>query len=57
MSNYMPEPPPLDYDQYEPPPDEAYFMPDDPFPDELFMGTPPDYDYAALDGHPALRFA
>jgi len=40
MSDYLPEPPPLDYDTFEPP--------DDPFPDDLFMGLPPepeDYGY------------
>jgi hypothetical protein len=46
----MPEPPPMDYDDWLPPqPDEVYFMPDDPFPDDLFSGAPPDYDYAPLD--------
>jgi hypothetical protein len=48
--NTMPEPPLMDYDNWmPPPPDEPYFMPDDPFPDDLFTGAPPDYDYAALD--------
>jgi len=51
MSDYMPEPPPIDYDDWMPPPlDEPYFMPDDPFPDDLFSGaTPPDYDYVPVD--------
>ncbi len=49
MSNYMPEPPPMDYDWLPPAPNETYFMPDDPFPNDLFTGAPPDYDYAALD--------
>jgi len=50
MSNYMPEPPPMDYDDWmPPPPDEAYFMPDDPFPDDLFSGAPSDYDYVPVD--------
>jgi hypothetical protein len=51
MSNFMPEPPPIDYDDWmPPPPDEAYFMPDDPFPDDLFSSTlPPDYDYVPVD--------
>jgi hypothetical protein len=40
----MPEPPPMDYDDWmPPPPDEPYFMPDDPFPDDLFTGAQPDY--------------
>jgi len=46
----MPEPPPMDYDDWmPPPPDEAYFMPDDPFPDDLFSGAPSDYDYVPVD--------
>jgi hypothetical protein len=46
----MPEPPPMDYDDWlPPPPDEAYFMPDDPFLDDLFSGAPPDYDYVPVD--------
>jgi len=46
----MPELPPMDYDDWlPPPPDEAYFMPDDPFPDDLFSGAPSDYDYAPVD--------
>jgi hypothetical protein len=46
----MPEPPPIDYDDWlPPPPDESYFMPDDPFPNDLFTGAPSDYDYAPLD--------
>lgn len=47
----MPEPPPMDYDDWmPPPPDEPYFMPDDPFPDDLFSGAPPpDYDYVPVD--------
>lgn len=50
MSNHMPEPPPIDYDDWmPPPPDETYFMPDDPFPDDLFNGAPPDYDYTPVD--------
>ncbi len=51
MSDYMPEPPPIDYDDWmPPPPDEAYFMPDDPFPDDLFSSAPPpDYDYVPVD--------
>jgi hypothetical protein len=45
----MPEPPPMDYDEWmPPPPDEAYFMPEDPFPDDLFSGAPPDYDYVPV---------
>jgi len=45
----MPEPPPMDYDDWmPPPPDEAYFMPEDPFPDDLFSGAPPDYDYVPV---------
>lgn len=45
-----PEPPPIDYDEWMPPPQgDVYFMPDDPFPDDLFSGTPPDYDYAPTD--------
>ncbi len=50
MSDYMPEPPPLHYDDWmPPPPDEPYFMPDDPFPDDLFSGAPSDYDYVPVD--------
>ncbi len=51
MSNFMPEPPPIDYDDWmPPPPDEAYFMRDDPFPDDLFSSTlPPDYEYVPVD--------
>ncbi|MCA0453890.1 MAG: hypothetical protein LCI00_07950 [Chloroflexi bacterium] len=51
MSDFdaMPEPPPLDYDWMPPPPDEAYFMPDDPFPDELFSSAPPDNNYIPVD--------
>lgn len=50
MSDYMPEPPPIDYDDWmPPPPDEVYFMPDDPFPADLFSSAPPDYDYAPVD--------
>jgi hypothetical protein len=51
MSDYMPEPPPIDYDDWlPPPPDEPYFMPDDPFPDDLFSSAPPpDYDYVPVD--------
>lgn len=46
----MPEPPPLDYDDWVPPPDETYFMPDDPFPDELFSAPPlNDLDYVPVD--------
>lgn len=45
----MPEPPPLDYDWMPPPPDEAYFMPDDPFPDDLFSSTPPDDGYLPVN--------
>lgn len=49
MNDFMPEPPPLDYDDWmPPPPDQAYFMPDDPFPDELFS-APPDDDYVPVD--------
>lgn len=48
MSDTMPEPPPMDYDDWLPPPDDVYFMPDDPFPDDLFSGAPPDYDYAPV---------
>lgn len=45
----IPEPPPMDYDEWmPPPPDEAYFMPDDPFPEDLFSGAPPDYDYVPV---------
>jgi len=50
MSDYMPEPPPIDYDDWmPPPPDEPYFMPDDLFPDELFSDAPSDYDYVPVD--------
>jgi hypothetical protein len=50
MSDYMPEPPPMDYDWMPPPPDEPYFMPDDPFPDDLFSSAPPpDYNYVPVD--------
>ena len=35
MSTYMPDPPP---------PDEVWFMPEDPFPDDLFSGAPRDDD-------------
>lgn len=51
MSDTMPEPPPIDYDDWmPPPPDEPYFMPDDPFPDDLFTSAPPpDYDYVPVD--------
>ncbi len=50
MSSYMPEPPPIDYDDWlPPPPDQAYFMPDDPFPDDLFRSVPPDYHYVPVD--------
>ncbi len=51
MSDYMPEPPPMDYDDWmPPPPDEPYFMPDDPFPDDLFSSAPPpEYDYVPVD--------
>ncbi len=49
MSDYMPEPPPMDYDWMPPLPDELYFMPDDPFPDDLFSGAPPDHDYVPVD--------
>jgi hypothetical protein len=46
----MPEPPPMDYDDWMPPPlDESYFMPDDPFPDELFSSEPLDYNYLPAD--------
>jgi len=47
----MPEPPPIDYDDWiPPPPDEVYFMPEDPFPDDLFSSAPPpDYDYVPVD--------
>jgi hypothetical protein len=45
----MPEPPPMDYDDWMPPaPDEPYFMPDDPLPDDLFSSAPPDYDYVPV---------
>ena len=48
--NTMPEPSPMDYDNWmPPPPDEPYFMPDDPFPDDLFTGAPPDYDFGTLE--------
>jgi hypothetical protein len=50
MSDTMPEPPPIDYDDWlPPPPDEPYFMPDDPFPDDLFSGAPQDYGYVPVD--------
>jgi hypothetical protein len=50
MSNTMPEPPPMDYDDWLPPsPDEPYFMPDDPFPDDLFSGAPLDDNYLPAD--------
>ncbi len=51
MSAIMPEPPPLDYenDWGPPPPDDAYFMPDDPFPDDLFTGLPVDDGYTPED--------
>ena len=46
----MPEPPPIDYDDWlPPPPDEAYFMPDDPFPNDLFSSEPQDYGYVPVD--------
>jgi len=49
MSDTMPEPPPIDYDDWlPPPPDEPYFMPDDPFPDDLFS-IEPDYGYVPVD--------
>ena len=43
----MPEPPYIDYDNWlQPPPDEPYFMPDDPFPDDFFSSAAlPDFDY------------
>jgi len=44
--DHAPEPLPLDYDNWMPPaPDESYFMPDDPFPDDLFAGIPLDDSY------------
>lgn len=49
MSDYIPEPPPIDYDDWLPPPDEPFFMPDDPFPDDLFSSEPPDYGYVPVD--------
>jgi hypothetical protein len=50
MSDTMPEPPPIDYDDWLlPPPDEAYFMPDDPFPNDLFSSEPQDYGYVPVD--------
>lgn len=42
----MPEPPPIDYDMMD--------MPDDPFPDDLFMGMPPEPDDYGYD--PAWGF-
>jgi len=45
MSTYMPDPPSLDDDDWLPPPDEVWFMPEDSFPDELFSGAPRDDDY------------
>ncbi len=48
MSSYMPDPPPIDYD-WMPPPDEVYFMPQDPFPDDLYGDMLPDYDYIPAD--------
>jgi hypothetical protein len=49
MSDTMPEPPPTGYDDWMPP-DEPSFMPDDPFPDDLFSSEPPpDYDYMPVD--------
>ena len=40
-NDLMPEPPPPDYDDWGAP-DELYTLPDDPFPDDLFTGTPDD---------------
>lgn len=47
-NDFMPEPPPIDYDDWGLP-DEPYSMPEDPFPDDLFTGTPDDFDYTALN--------
>ncbi|MBA3869972.1 MAG: hypothetical protein H0X30_12565 [Anaerolineae bacterium] len=47
-NDLIPEPPPLDYDDWGSP-DEPYFMPADPFPDDLFTGVPDDLDYTALN--------
>jgi hypothetical protein len=47
-NDFMPEPPPTDYDDWGPP-DELYTLPEDPFPDDLFSGTPDDFDYTPLN--------
>ncbi len=47
-NDFMPEPPPIDYDDWGLP-DEPYSMPADPFPDDLFSGTTDDFDYTALN--------
>ncbi|MEP6989027.1 MAG: hypothetical protein ABI970_25720, partial [Chloroflexota bacterium] len=47
-NNFMPEPPPIDFDDWGVP-DEHYTMPDDPFPDDLFTDVPKDFDYTALN--------
>lgn len=47
-NDFIPEPPPVDYDDWGLP-DEPYSMPEDPFPDDLFTGTPDDFDYTPLN--------
>ncbi len=47
-NDFMPEPPPIDYDDWGLP-DEPYSMPEDPFPDDLFTGVPNDFAYSALN--------
>ncbi|MBI1282218.1 MAG: hypothetical protein GC179_29090 [Anaerolineaceae bacterium] len=48
VNDFMPEPPPIDYEDWGLP-DEPYTLPDDPFPDDLFTGTSADFGYAALN--------
>lgn len=48
VNDFVPEPPPIDYDDWEPPA-EPYTLPEGPFPDEIFSGMPADFDYTALN--------
>ncbi|MCA0455407.1 MAG: hypothetical protein LCI00_15625 [Chloroflexi bacterium] len=48
VSDLMPEPPPIDYDNWELP-EEVFFMPDDPFPDDIFASVPSNFDYEVLN--------
>lgn len=52
VNDMMPEPPPIDYDNWEPPV-ETYFLPDDPFPDDILNSMSDDFDYS-VDNAPWL---